>query len=796
VLERRRYRASSSSPGGSVGSVVVVVVDVVDVVVEVVDVVEEVEVVDVVDVLVVDVVVVVSPGPAVEVEVVEVVELVGGGAPARERWGAVADRRRVAPVGAEPLVGGGVVAGTRSLRTLVVVTRSTAAVPRPMVPKATAAATTRAPEGNHPLRRSARRLRPTTTARGRETASHSPAAVTRRTAGSAAFVQLSTTLGGTLRFGVELLTRKDDGVSRVTAAMVAAGRSVAEPRLAPDGERLAFVTSEDGRSRLVVVDAAGGPEVVVTTEPAPASARGLGGGVFDWTPDGAALVYVARVGGLWLQPVAGGPPRLVTPGDGITGPAVAPDGRSVVFEVDHHHIDLVALDGTGRRRLSGGADFALDPVWSPDGEHVAWQEWDVPAMAWDSSRIVVDGRVVAGGAGVQVQQPRFSPYGRQLAFLSDARGWLNLTVLDLGTGAPTVLAEPYEHGGPTWGTGQRSFAWSPDGTELVVTRNERGFGALVRWTPGAEPEPMAKAVHGGLSWRGERLAAVRSGARTPTQIVVYEGGDRRTIAIGPPAVGEAPLPEPELVEWPADDGAVIPGRLYRTGGPPGRLLCWVHGGPTDQWPVEWRPRFSYWLDRGWSILVPDHRGSTGHGRAFAQALAGRWGELDVADVAAGLQAAGPAGWGDPARLVAMGASAGGFTVLNLLAHHPGLCAAGVVLYGVADLLALAQVDYRYEAHYTHSLVGPLPDEEARYRERSPVRRAEQLTDPVLLLHGRDDEVVPVAQAEALAARLQQLGRPVELHVYDGEGHGWGRAATVTDELARTTAFLDQHVGHG
>jgi dipeptidyl aminopeptidase/acylaminoacyl peptidase len=748
------------------------------------------------DVLVVvdDVVVVASPNTTVEL--VEVVVVVGGGASARARRGTGVDRREPAPAGIVVAALGAVVWGARSLRTLVVVTRSTAAVPSPMVPKARAAATTRAPDGSHPVRRSARRLRPTTMARGTETASQRLAAVRRRTVRSAASGQLSTLLSERLRFGVQRLTRKDGAVSRVTAAMVAAGRSVAEPRLAPDGDRLAFVTSDDGRSRLVVVDAAGGPEVVVTTEPAAASARGLGGGVFDWTPDGAALVYVARVGGLWLQPVAGGPPHLITPGEGLTGPAVSPDGRRIAFELDHHHIDVVALDGSGRRRLSGAADFAIDPVWSPAGEHVAWVEWDVPAMAWDSSRIVVDGRVVAGGEGVQVQQPRFSPDGRRIAYLSDASGWLNLTVLDLGTGATTELAEPYEHGGPTWGTGQRSFAWSPDGSELVVTRNEHGFGALLRWMPGMPPQPLAKAVHGGLSWHGDRIAAVRTGARTPTQVVVYDGGDRRTIAVGPPAVGEAPLPEPELVEWLAGDGATIPGRLYRSGGPPGPLLCWIHGGPTDQWPVEWRPRFSYWLDRGWSILVPDHRGSTGHGRAFTQALAGRWGELDVGDVAAGLQAAGSMRWGDPARLVAMGASAGGFTVLNLLAGHPGLCTAGVVLYGVADLLALAQVDHRYEAHYTHSLVGPLPGEEARYRDRSPVHQAGRLTDPLLLLHGRDDEVVPVAQAEALAARLRDLGRPVELHVYDGEGHGWGRVATVIDELARTEAFLDQHVGHG
>ena len=78
-------------------------------------------------------------------------------------------------------------------------------------------------------------------------------------------------------------------------------------------------------------------------------------------------------------------------------------------------------------------------------------------------------------------------------------------------------------------------------------------------------------------------------------------------------------------------------------------------------------------------------------------------------MAAGIRAVGPRGWGDPDRVVVMGGSAGGFVVLNVLASHPGLCAAGVDLYGVADLLALAEVDHRFEAHYTHSLVGPPAD---------------------------------------------------------------------------------------
>ncbi|MBA2282653.1 MAG: S9 family peptidase, partial [Acidimicrobiia bacterium] len=221
--------------------------------------------------------------------------------------------------------------------------------------------------------------------------------------------------------------------------------------------------------------------------------------------------------------------------------------------------------------------------------------------------------------------------------------------------------------------------------------------------------------------------------------------------------------------------------------------CWIHGGPTDQWMVTFNPRFAYFLDRGWAILVPDHRGSTGHGRAWAQALAGSWGELDVADCAAGARAVAERALVAPARLVAPGSSAGGFTTLLLLAQHPELFAAGVALFPVSDLVSLAAATHRFERHYTDTLVGPRADALDELTLRSPLAQVAHIQAPLLLLHGAADPVVPVGQTRALAARLEALGRTVELHVYDGEGHGWGRPPVVIDEIERIERFLDRHV---
>jgi dipeptidyl aminopeptidase/acylaminoacyl peptidase len=593
--------------------------------------------------------------------------------------------------------------------------------------------------------------------------------------------------------------------------MVAGGRTLAEPRLAPDGRTLGFLASSRGGTDLVVVDVEGGPERVVTTDPAPVRSHPSGGGVWDWLPDGSGVVYAGAGGGLFRQPVVGGPPERLVDTARAGSVAVSPEGGRVAYVVDTREVAVAPAvpGGAWPVRLGGGADFALDPTWSTDGAWVAWHEWDVPDMPWDRSRLAArpaDGsgeRITpAGGADAGLAQPRFSPDGQRLGYLSDEGGWRNLWSVGRSLDDHAVLVpEAAEHGGPPWGPGARTWAWSPDASAVAITVNERGFGALDVVDRAGGRRRLGRGVHVGLSWAGGRLAALRSGARTPTELVVYEGaslGDRRTVATGPAAGFDAAgLVEPEPVEWPGDDGAPVPGRLYRPlrpadGGPP-PLIAWVHGGPTDQWGVSFLPRLAFWQDRGWAVLLVDHRGSTGHGRAFQTALHGRWGEVDTADVAAGLRTAAARGWGDPARMVVMGGSAGGFTVLNVLATHPELCAAGVDLYGVADLFTLAETTHRYEAHYLDSLVGPLPGAADRYRERSPVHRADAITAPLLILQGADDDVVPPAQSRAIADRVQARGGEVELHLYEGEGHGWGRPETVVDELRRTEAFLRRHV---
>jgi dipeptidyl aminopeptidase/acylaminoacyl peptidase len=445
-------------------------------------------------------------------------------------------------------------------------------------------------------------------------------------------------------------------------------------------------------------------------------------------------------------------------------------------------------------------------------------------MSWDESRIVAadpDGShaaVVAGGNGVSVGQPRFSPDGSALAYVSDATGWWNVWVADAdGNDAEPLVAERLEHAEPAWGPGQRSFAWSPDGRAVVRCRNEAGFGRLVVTMRTGESRPVAKGWHHGLDWGSGGIIAVRSGARTPPAVTVLDpaigdvqardgeaggavGAARRVLACEVPlGFDPAGLVEPEPVSWTGGDGGTVHGFWFRPehsargDGTLPPVLVDIHGGPTAQAAVQWKPLHQYFVTRGWAVLAPDPRGSTGYGRAYVQALTGRWGELDVEDCAAGLAQIGPASWGDPDRVAVTGSSAGGLTALLLAARYGDGLRAVVSRYGVTDLLGLAMSTHRFESHYLDGIVGVLPADADRYRARSPVTHAGEIRIPTLVLQGDADRVVLPAQAAALVDAIAAAGGTVEQHVYTDEGHGFAREATVLDMYARIEAFLREWV---
>ncbi len=579
--------------------------------------------------------------------------------------------------------------------------------------------------------------------------------------------------------------------------LVVSGREITEPRLSPDGSSVAFVHR---RASVAAISVVGidppSPERLLTFGPDPSPGRGMGGGCFCWLPMSDGVIHAARDGELWM--VHGARlERLTAQERTCRAPAIV--GSLVAYVVEEAEVWVTDLrTGVARRVDDGRHEFCFDPSISPDGTVMSWLGWSRPDMPWDAAERV-DARLdplptvisTWGPVAGAVQQPRFAPDGTPTC-VHDGSGWSNLHI-----GEHAVLAEQAEHGGPTWGMGQRSVAVGDDGT-AIIARNLHGLGSLAAVDPNGNQHAVTgfDGVHGQLTMVGPRVSALRAGPATPPEVVVIDqpgtglGSVRVVATSGVAAWSHVRLPAPERVAV-HHDGTVLHARRHPATRGSGRLLCWVHGGPTDQWQNDFRPRIAYWTTRGWDVLVVDPRGTTGHGRSYQRALNGAWGRLDVDDTAVLIAHAHDRGWSTPATTVMIGGSSGGLTVLGVLADHRDLVGGGIASYPVSDLVALADATHRFEAHYTETLVGPSasPGTGELMRALSPIHRAERITGPLLVFHGTDDPVVPIAQSEQLVRRISDAGGHVELVAYDGEGHGFRDPENQRDEYQRIEAFL-------
>jgi dipeptidyl aminopeptidase/acylaminoacyl peptidase len=143
---------------------------------------------------------------------------------------------------------------------------------------------------------------------------------------------------------------------------------------------------------------------------------------------------------------------------------------------------------------------------------------------------------------------------------------------------------------------------------------------------------------------------------------------------------------------------------------------------------------------------------------------------------------------DPKRLSIRGGSAGGYTTLAALVFHPGIFGAGASYYGVSDVEVLARDTHKFEARYLDSLIGPYPERQDLYRERSPIHFIDRLSSPLILFQGLEDKVVPPNQSEMMADAVRAKGLPVAYLAFEGEQHGFRKAATIIRSLEAELYF--------
>ncbi len=462
------------------------------------------------------------------------------------------------------------------------------------------------------------------------------------------------------------------------------------------------------------------------------------------------------------------------------------------------------------RSIASGADFYADPRLSPDGKRLCWLQWRHPNMPWDSTELLVaelgeDGRPkasahVSDGEEESIFQPQWGPDG-QLYFVSNRSGWWNLYRWD-GRSVEPLHALEAEFGKPQWVFRQSTYDFAgenrlicsylqPDGWRLAAIDLESlEFEEMpTLYTEISDVRATADAVYFQGASPSEASGIVRLDLATKDVEVLRSAGK---------VDGELQpfLSMPETLEIPRDDHTPIHAYYYPPSNPNYEapvgakppLIVQVHGGPTTRSSNTLNLSVQYWTSRGFGWLDVNYAGSTGYGRAYMRMLDRLWGEIDVSDCAQAAAHLVEQGLIDAKKTIIRGGSAGGFTVLAALAFHD-VFAAGSCMYGISDLEVLAKETHKFESRYMDRLVGKYPEEKTVYEKRSPIHSVDKLTEPVIFLHGAEDQVVPPNQAEVMFRALRERGVPTAFVLFAGEQHGFRKSETAQRALESELLFF-------
>ncbi|KAG8860200.1 hypothetical protein FRB91_004593 [Serendipita sp. 411] len=477
--------------------------------------------------------------------------------------------------------------------------------------------------------------------------------------------------------------------------------------------------------------------------------------------------------------------------------------------------------------LVAGADFYSSPTFSPDGKHIAWLSWKHPDMPWEGSQIwvadaevtdtsfqVLNAHLVDGEPDkISANEPLWIN-NDTLVYQCDASGYYNPCKYSISSQTcKKILREPIkdDFSESAWVFGM-SRCTALDERTLLASPIHEGFSQLM--IIDIETEETTIIDNSFTSIDFLRYLS-------PTSAVMSGLGDDNAVAlIQVEFTDYKTTPTFTTIKETSNLVSTLPpgyissgkpcslkgGNLYAIlnlptnadfSGPSSEkppAVVNIHGGPTGRT----RPGLSwitqYFTSRGWAWIDVNYSGSSGYGRAYRERLRGKWGIAEVADAADVVKELGEQGVIDPKRVAIRGGSAGGYTVLMTLCtpETANVFAAGTSSYGVSDLAMLANDTHKFESQYLFKLVGGTPEEVPEiYAARSPVKHADEIRSPLLILQGSDDAVVPPNQAETILKIIKDQGGVVEYVLFEGEGHGWRKAENVKKALETECNFYER-----
>jgi len=581
----------------------------------------------------------------------------------------------------------------------------------------------------------------------------------------------------------------------------------------PDGKTIVFSTNLTGRYNLWKVSADSGFPQQLTQSDERQSGMSV-------SPDGKNVLFESDYGGgqisdLFVVPLAGGPVVNLTNTPDVSENAghFSPDGTHIAFDRRPAASPMVDI---------AWMDLATRKVTMLTHESVPGVFWTIGGFA-DGGRTLIASRInvtgtqsavwridTASGKAEALTDPGANMFNKASGVSADGRtialttqtpdGALQAALFDTQT-RKTALAMP-----DAWE--QQSGSLSADGRTMVLTSNVDGRNDLFLARDGAKAvrldlPPGSNDQAGGdlsLSPDGKRLIVAHEASNTPFDLWTVDLASNhatRITTLGLASVSPANLPPAQLVHYKSQDGTVIsaflwvPYNLKRDRSAPG--IVYAHGGPTGQTPDFFSRLVQALASRGYVVIAPNVRGSTGYGHAFEVANRKDLGGGDLVDEVYGAKFLAATGYVDAKKIGITGGSYGGYMTMMALGKTPDVWAAGVELYGIIDWFSM----YEHEApplrQYEIDLLGDPVKDKAVYEASSPMTWIGHAKAPLLVLQGDNDITVPKEQAEKVVAMLKAQGRTVDSHYYAGEGHGFAKRENQIDSIERMVAWFDKYL---
>ncbi len=574
--------------------------------------------------------------------------------------------------------------------------------------------------------------------------------------------------------------------------------------ISPDGQRLIFAWNKTGKWELW---SATSPDVTHKLQSLETLESEMEGAKFSprFSPDGTILAYALDIDGSESYQIV--VHNLQTNISTNLTPNIvyahqpnfswSPDSKMLAVLSDKHGqfaLHLLHLDGIPGRMIKNVFHPCWDVAWSPDGQWIAIEaestasDRSIYVMPVNRSRKGVKVNTVQlkiNGQILNAQNPTWSPDSKFLAFSGENGEWHDIGLFNVETQAITWVNESAgDDTQPAWSRSGTIIGWIHSEGARTSFQFKDGSGII-------REKKVGNGVHSFPQFTSEGVVILYEDPMHPCdlwKINLEDDSIQQLTNSLPDDLRNAEFIPPEEVFYTSKNRARVPALLYRAKNST-RAVINIHGGPNWLFQFLWYPIMSHMASRGWTVLAPNYRGSTGYGKKWQNASRYDMGGVDTDDCAAGVNYLLENGLAEKDKIAVTGRSHGGYLTMTCMTMYPELFAVGSAVVPFLNWLKSHKNSREDLQHWNIENMGDPEDNRELWIARSPYFFLDKVNAPVQLICGGNDPRCPASDSIDAHDKLIELGREVELLLYKGEGHSFLGIENVIDSEVKRVEFL-------